>query len=151
MSGVGFQATTARIATGTGGTAKTILQLVAPANQRVFVKRIVVTFRGVDATQAPIKVDVLTQTTAGTMSSLTLVKDPPDSGETLQTTALHTATVEPTAGNIRRTRLVPPVSSYEFFFGNNNPLEIIGGTRLGVRVTNDGTDCDCVVDADCEE
>lgn len=151
MAGVGFQATTGRIATGTGGAAKTLLQLVAPANQRVHVKRIVVTFRGVDATQPPIKVDLLVQTSAGTMTALTLVKDPPDSDETIQTTAQHTATAEPTAGSIRRTRLVSPVAAYEFFFGSQNPLPILGGTRLGVRVTNDGTDCDAVVDADCEE
>lgn len=150
MAGVGFQLTTARIATGTGGAAKTLLQVVAPANQRVKVKRVVFTFRGVDATQPPIKVDLLTQTTAGTMSALTPTKDPPDADETIQTTAQHTATAEPTAGTVRRTRLVSPVAAYEFFFGEKGLL-VLGGTRLGFRVTNDGTDCDCVVDADCEE
>lgn len=150
MAGVGFQLTTDRIATGTGGSAKTLLQLVAPANQRVKVKRVVFTFGGVDSTQPPIEVNLLVQTTAGTMSALTPTKEPPDADETIQTTAQHTATAEPTAGTVRRTRLVSPVAAYEFFFGEKG-LPVLGGTRLGFRVTNDGTDCDCVVDADCEE
>lgn len=143
MSGVGFRANTAQVATGTS--AKTILQIVAASNHRVVVNKIVVSFEGVTVTDAPVQVRVLRQSTAGTMSSLTLVKDG-DTAETLEVTAQHTASAEPTAGDVLESQLVHPQSSRVFV----GPYVVPGGGRLGVEVTA-AVGIDCIVSAYGEE
>lgn len=145
MSGVKFRANTAQVATGTA--AKTIMQLVAASNHRIIVNKIVVSFEGVTATDAPIQVRVLRQTTAGTMTGLTPVKDSDSDDETLQVTAQHTATgTEPTAGDVLESQLVHPQSSRVFV----GPYIVKGGGRLGVEVTS-GVNIDCIVSAYGEE
>ena len=135
MAGVGFSAVSAEIATGSGS-AKTLLQLVAAANHAVIIELIEISFDGTSSTGEPIKVDFLRQTTAGTMSALTLVKYPADEyAETLQTTAQHTATVEPTAGDVLRSFEVHPQLGKETVFSFAREIKIGGGDRLGIRVT----------------
>ncbi len=135
MAGVKFKARTSPIATGTS--AKTLLQLIAAANHGVLVKEIEIDFQGTSNTATPIRVDVLRQTSAGTMTSSasTIVKDPDDSDETIQTTVADTATGEPTAGDILKTWIVHPQTgkSWQARFGEE--IKIGGGDRLGVRVT----------------
>lgn len=143
MSGVGFRANTAQVATGTA--AKTILQVVAASNHRVVLNKIVVSFEGVTVTDAPIQVRVLRQTTAGTMSALTLVKDG-DTAETLEVTAQHTASAEPTAGDVLESQMVHPQSSRVFV----GPYVVPGGGRLGVEVTA-AVGVDCIISAYGEE
>ena len=143
MSGVGFRANTAQVATGTS--AKTILQIVAASNHRVVVNKVVISFEGVTVTDAPIQVRVLRQSTAGTMSALTLVKDG-DTAETLEVSALHTATAEPTAGDVLESQMVHPQSSRVFV----GPYVVPGGGRLGVEVTA-ALGIDCIVSAYGEE
>jgi hypothetical protein len=143
MAGVKGRATTAQVSTGTS--AKTILQLVAATNQRVLVPRIIVSFESIVATDAPIQVVVRRQSTAGTMSALTPSKYNDSDDETLQTTALHTASAEPTSGDILETQLIHPQGRGVF-----GPFEIKGGGRLGVVVTA-GVSVDCVVCAHFEE
>lgn len=135
MSGVRFSARTDPIATGTS--AKTLLQLVAASNHGVLVDEISISFAGTNNTNAPIRVDVLRQTTAGTMttSASTIVKDPDDSDETLQTTRQDTATAEPTAGDILMTEYVHPQTGYTWQAPFGRPIKIGGGDRLGIRVT----------------
>jgi hypothetical protein len=132
MSGVRWNAVTAAIATGTS--AKTLVQIVAASNHRVHVEEIGISFNGVSNTAEPIKVDILRQTTAGTMSALTLVKGE-DSTETLEVTAQHTATAEPTAGDVLETFYVHPQGGRDWQAPFAKPFSITGGTRLGVRVT----------------
>jgi len=133
MAGVKFCATTAEIATGTS--AKTVLQLVAASNHRVLISRLGIYFDGTSATAEPIQVRILRQTTAGTMSSLALVKLNSADDETLQTTAQHTATVEPTAGDVLSVAEVHPQGGYEVIFPQGWEIIMPGGTRLGVEVT----------------
>jgi len=128
---VGFRAVTAAIATGTA--LKTLLQLVGASNHRVAVRSIAISFDGVSTTGVPILVEVLRQSTAGTMSALTPVKANDSDAETLELTAQHTATAEPTAGDVVASMLVHPQSRHVFYF--NPPQVIKGGGRLGVRVT----------------
>lgn len=133
MSGNRFKAVTGQITTGTS--AKTLLQLVAASNHKVLVDEISISFNGTSNTAEPIKVDVLRQTTAGTMSSLTLVKDPDDWDETIQTAAQHTATAEPTAGDVLMSEHVHPQQGYTWQAPFGRQIAIGGGDRLGVRVT----------------
>jgi hypothetical protein len=135
MSGVRFKARTDPIATGTS--AKTLLQLVAASNHGVVIDEISVAFAGTSNTAAPVRVDVLRQTSAGTMttSASTIVKDPDDSDETLQTTRLDSASAEPTAGDILMTEYVHPQTGYTWQAPFGRGIKVGGGDRLGVRVT----------------
>jgi len=133
MSGVGFRATKGDISTGTA--AKTIGQVVAAANHAANLSEISVSFKG-GSSDVPVLVEVLRQTTAGTMSSLTPVKSPDDSDETLQVTAQHTATAEPTAGDILDTQYVPAQSGYTWVVDDADEFKIGGGDRIGIRVTS---------------
>lgn len=125
-------AQTAEVALG-AATAKTVIQVVAAANHRVKIKRWGVFFDGVSATEAPVEVRLLRQTTAGTMSALTPVALD-TAAETIQTTAQHTATAEPTAGNVVDVVEVHPQGGYEV---NLEGQEIIipGGGRIGIECT----------------
>lgn len=133
MAGNRFKGVTAQIAT--GASAKTLLQIVAVANHKVLLDEISISFNGVSNTAEPIKVDVLRQTTAGTMTALTLVKDPDDWDETIQTTAQHTATVEPTAGDVLMSEHVHPQQGYTWQAPFGREIAIGGGDRVGIRVT----------------
>lgn len=128
-----FKGVTGQVTTGTS--AKTLLQLVAASNHAVKIDEISISFNGTSNTAEPIKVDVLRQTTAGTMSSLTLVKDPDDWDETIQTTAQHTATAEPTASDVLLSEHVHPQQGYTWQAPFGREIKIGGGDRLGVRVT----------------
>lgn len=134
MAGVGFSANVSAIAI--TSTAKTVLQLVAASNHGVTLDEIAVTFKGGIPTTDGILVELITQTTAGTMSSLTLVKEPPTAAETLQTTAQHTATVEPTTTTVREQFYVQPQDG--FYWAALKPefaIKIDGGTRWAIRLT----------------
>lgn len=133
MAGVGFAAVTAEIATGTA--AKTLAQVVAASNHRLLIKEISVSFQGTSNTAAPILVRVLRQTTAGTTSALTPVKTNSADDETLQVTARHTATAEPTASDVLMTELVHPQTGYTWQAPFGGELVVPGGGRLGIEVT----------------
>ena len=142
MAGVRFKAATSLVATGTS--LKTIAQLVAASNHGIKLDEIEVSFAGTSNTATPIKVEVLRQTTAGTMSSLTPVKDPDDSDETLQVTAQHTATAEPTASDILIVVNVHPQTGWSWQAPFGREIKIGGGDRVGVRVTA-AADVNCAV------
>lgn len=148
MAGVRFKAVTGEVATGTS--AKTILQVVAAANHGLKIDEVSISFKGTSNTATPIKVDVLRQTTAGTMTSLTPVKDPDDSDETLQVTAQHTATAEPTAGDVLMSELVHPQQGYTWQAPFGREIKVGGGDRLAVRVTA-AADVNCIARVAGEE
>ena len=148
MAGLRGRAVTAQIATGTS--AKTLLQLIAASNHRTLVREVHISFEGVTATDAPIQVRILRQSTAGTMSSLTLVKNSDSDDETLQTTALHTASAEPTAGDVLLSRFVHPQGGFSLILPPGREFVIKGGGRLGVEVTA-SVGVDALVSAEFEE
>lgn len=149
MAGVGFNVTSASVATGTS--AKTILQIVAPTNQRLLVRRATISFKGTVNSNAPVKVDILRQTTAGTSSAATVVKKNDADDETLQTTARETFTVEPTAGDVLTTSFIHPQGgALDIMFPDKLPIPVKGGGRLGLRVTADN-DVQCVASFEGEE
>lgn len=133
MAGVRVAAVTAEISTGTS--IKTLIQIVAAANHRVLVKEISVSFKGTSNTAAPILVRVLKQTTAGTMSALTPVLIDDNADETVQTTAQHTATAEPTASSVKMTEEIHPQTGLIWQAPFGGELVIPGGQRLGIDVT----------------
>ena len=133
MAGIRAIAQTAKVVTGTS--AKTVLQLVAPANQRLLVKEWSLSFDGTSNSATPILVRVLRQTDAGTMSALSPVKDNSSDAETLQSSAQHTATVEPSAGNVLASEQVHPQGGYTWQAPFGGDIVVPGGTRLGIEVT----------------
>jgi len=117
-------------------TAKTVLQLVAPSNQRLKLLRWGLYFDGSSATDSPVYIRLLRQTTAGTMTSLSIVKNNSGDSETLQGTAQHTATVEPTAGDVVDSINVHPQGGgYEVIFPVGQEIIIPGGGRIGIECT----------------
>jgi hypothetical protein len=135
MANLNFTVTSeGEIALAAAGTAKTILQLVAPANQRLDCRSVSIGFDGVNPSAEPITVELLRQTTAGTMTAATPVKDSAGA-ESIQSTAQKNATAEPTAGDVlRRWEHHPQAGSFERVF-DKREIEIPGGTRLGLRAT----------------
>lgn len=116
----------------TGGTAKTALQIVAPSNHRVKVTGWAVYFDGTNSVAVPIRVRVLRQTTAGTMTALTPTKTALRA-ETLLTTAQMTASVEPGAGDVVDSAFVHPQQGYEVKFAPGQEITLGGTDRLGIE------------------
>lgn len=114
--------------TGSSG-AKTILQISAPANQGVRVKRVSVSFEGTSPTAGKIKVEVLKGATGGTGTNLTTQKKHGHGGS-VQTTAKENFSGEPTGGTVLFTESVHPQGGY------TAPEEfLIVNETLGIRVT----------------
>lgn len=133
MSGLVCSAITSEVALA-AATAKTVVQVTAPTNQRLKIKGWGVFFDSTSPTAEPVQVRLLRQTTAGTMSSLTPVKLVAGS-ETVQTTAQHTATAEPTAGDVLDAIEVHPQSGYEKIIPMDVPIDVPGGGRVGIECT----------------
>ena len=132
MAGINIVANPGEVTTGTS--AKTVLQVVAASNHRVKIKRWGITCKGVVPTDPSVLVRLLRQTTAGTMTALT-PKKLGDYTETVQTTAQHTATGEPTAGDVLAIREVHPQAGYYEILPFGDEIPIPGGGRVGIEVT----------------
>jgi hypothetical protein len=135
MAGIQLQAAaTADIAL-SAATAKTVLQVVAAANHRIKVLGYGVAFDGVSTTAEPVTVELKRQTTAGTMSALTLTKRNSEDGETIQSSAQHTATAEPTTTDLIEATLVHPQQGVQVFYPLGQEIVVPGGGRLGMVIT----------------
>lgn len=117
----------------TGTSAKTLIQLLAV--QAIELAEVCVGFHGVDNTAEPILVELVRQTDAGTMSSLTPAKNDDSVGDSLATTAQHTATVEPTTTDVLRLFTVHPQTSLVVMFPEDTRPVVGSGDRVGLRVT----------------
>lgn len=116
-------------------TVKTIAQIVAPANQIVVVQGVTITFDGTSNTAEPALVEILRQTTAGTMTARNPLKKK-DRSTALGTTGQVNATVEPTAGDILASFHIHPQAGIDKPLSlPDGEIEMAGGTRLGIRVT----------------
>jgi hypothetical protein len=134
----------------TGTSAKTILQLVAASNHRAVIEELSISFKGVVATDPPVLVEIVRQTTAGTMSALTPVKKVSTDDEALQTTAQHTATAEPTTSDVLKRWEIHPQTGLIWQARPGDEIVIPGGGRVAVRVTTTVTQT-VTVGADFEE
>jgi hypothetical protein len=139
--------TEGEIASGTS--AKTLLQLVAAANHKVAVKGFSISMDGTSVTAEPVQVDLLRQTSGGSMTSATPVAED-SSSETIQTTAQKNASSEPTGGNVIRRYNVHPQTGLEVRFNADDEILIPGGGRLGLRVTAAAT-VNCLAHVTFEE
>jgi hypothetical protein len=134
--------TSGGIAMVTNTAIKTILQINTPTNQRIKVNEWDIAFNGTSNTAAPILVELVRQTSAGTGgNALTLIKLNNSDQETLQTSGQYgpTTTIwttEPTDSSIIPfCEFVHPQQGYAWRARFGNDLQVQGGTRLGLRVT----------------
>jgi hypothetical protein len=134
MARIRATATTAEVAC-TAATAKTVVQVVAAANHRIAIKGWSYSFDGVAGDAEPAVCVLMRQSTAGTLSSLTPTVDNPPITETLQTTALHTATAEPTSGDVLRRVNIHPQTGAEWSKAFDEEIIVPGGGRVGLVVT----------------
>lgn len=148
MAGLKFMAQSPEIASGTAK--KTLVQIKAATNQRVIVREVSVSFKGTSNTASPVLVQVIRQSTTGTMTGFTPVKYDSAMGETLQTTAQHTATAEPTTTDILMSEEVHPQGAYTWQAPFGGELPVKGGEYLGIAVTA-AADVTCVARFNCEE
>lgn len=116
-------------------TAKTVLQLNAPANQRLKIQRVGFFFDGASTTAVPVAVRLMVATTAGTNSALTLNKLVSSDSETVQTTAGENATIEPTKTTVLDQWLVHPQMGLDLTYAFGQEKIVVGGGRVALEIT----------------
>jgi len=127
----------------TGTVTQTLVQIVAPTNQRLSILRIFIGGVSGNAADLPVLMEVLPQTSAGTSSAVTPVKVNDSDDETVQTTARQGfSSTEPTdAGGaiVKHTFPVPTTGpGRDFVFPPGRELFVKGGTRMGIRANTPG-------------
>lgn len=114
-------------------TVETLIQVAAPATRRLQVVRWGISFDGISAADAPVDVDLLRQTTAGTAGAFTPLKlDEADPAAL--SSAQNAFTAEPTAGDILEAHQLTPlggllVVEYDIL---TRPMVAASG-RVGLR------------------
>lgn len=131
--------------TACGVALKTLLQLAAPTNQRLRLWEVGLSFKGVTAADAPILVELLLQTTAGTMSANNPAAEDSSLPEAIQTTGQRDATVEPAAGTVLRAWEVHPQGGSILWqaASERDTIPVGGGKRVGLRVVTPGVSVSC--------
>ncbi len=116
-------------------TIKTICQVAATSTGRLLIHGFYVAFDGIVLTNEPVIVVLQRQTSAGTSSAGTPVKDK-DNADALQVTSRITFTAEPSLGDVVRRKLVHPAGGqYEVLFMLDKPIEIGFSDRIGLSCT----------------
>lgn len=137
MAGILFNVNSGEIALST--TPLTVLQIKAPSNQRVLLRRLAFTGKmAAGGTDTPVKVRFTRSTsnfgTAG--SSVTPAKQNTSDSETVQTTAGKNFSVEPTTpADALMWWEVQPQSGIIENFPPNAPVVIPGGSSLNIEAT----------------
>lgn len=109
----------------------TLIQLLAVANHRIRLVGWSVTFD--DTQSAGARLEIVRQSTDGTMTAgPTLVKTDDSIADTLLTTARHTATVEPTTGDILDSITVK--DGWSVFYPEKKEKICGGGDRIAIRI-----------------
>lgn len=117
------------------GTAKTVLQVGTPANQRDPILRWGVFFDGQNVSDEPVQVRLLRQTTSGTMTTLAVKNLDGSISESPTTIAQYGASAEPTAGDVLDVVEVHPQTGYEMIYPLFQEPVINGGGRAGIECT----------------
>ena len=133
----------------TAATAKTVLQLISPTNQILALLGFELSFDGTSSTAEPVVVQLIRQTTAGTMTSRTPLKKK-DRAATLQAAGQENASVEPTATDLIKTFHVHPQAGVVYPFTVDGEIEVPGGGRLGLKLTAPAG-VNCLATLDFEE
>jgi hypothetical protein len=140
MAGLNYAAASGEI-TLTAATAKTLIQITAPANQAVKVKQINITGKQpAGGTDTPLKIRITRSTAGGTATAGTAYKLDPARGETIQSVVKTAFTIEPTTPTDTWLWFEFQPQSGLFYpipFGQD--LIIPGGGQLNVEATSGST------------
>jgi hypothetical protein len=140
---------------GTTSSWKTLLQVLAPSNQRVFINSWGVYSKGTVNTDKPIRIRLIRQSTAGTPgSTLTPGKKNTAFTETVQTAGYSgTFSAEPTvSGEPLDEKMVHPQAGVENVSFERGEIQLAGGERAAIQYLNDaGAAVDVVADMSIEE
>lgn len=118
-----------------GTTAKTVLSILGTANDTLGLKRVVVSFPSVTATDAPATVELGIISTLGTVTAFTPVQH---NGRILASSASagYNATVEPTYQRVLDTRYVPLQQGVvEWWLPLGEEIQADVSQGFGLRVT----------------
>jgi hypothetical protein len=140
MAGVNFAVTTEVL---TGTDTVTLLQLISAADRRCRIDRIIVSGKGVLNTDIPVTVEVVEQSTAGTIASNpTVYKTNAADPETLGVTAAAGfSSTEPTFVAMKESENIHPQGSKTWVFPRGQKDLFVGGHtagRLGIRAVSPG-------------
>ena len=120
--------------------AKTVIAVVAPSNQRLRVKGIEVFGKGTSGTDTPVKVELIKATglSSGTPGSVTTSPLDPDYAETPQATYSGNYSAEPTytSAVTVRTWEVHPQTGLVVYFPLHDEIKIKGGGVFSLRLTS---------------
>jgi hypothetical protein len=121
----------------------TVIQISAPANQRLKVLGYELSFDGTNSANAPAIVSIERQT-GGTFTNTAVapakVNDPTGTGETLQASSKNTMTVAPTSGDVLHYHTVPVFGGLLIYPQSPGQEDLIyGGSILGIKVTTTST------------
>ena len=116
-------------------TAQTLVQLIAAANHGITILGWGVFFDGISPTAEPVQIELARQTTAGTASSLTLVKYNDSNGDSLDTTAQQDVTAEPTKGDVLDVAECHPQASIQKYYPYGKEPKVGAGDRIGLICT----------------
>ncbi len=131
MAGKVGIATIQGVSTGSGAV-KTLLQLECGVNHPIKILEVGIFFHGVNNTHEPIDAYLAIQSTAGTMTGLTVNENDEDDSGTFDTVAQHTATVEPTTGVHVRDMAVHPQTG--LIFSPNSEAQPKVSSRVGLVI-----------------
>lgn len=136
MAGLQLVAANSAAVSIVANTAKMIVGVNAPTNQRLRILGYGVSFDGVTASAIPATVRLRRHTTAGTSTALTIVKAETEIGVTIQSTAGENYTVNPTLGDIVWPGFIHPQGGvFDKVFPLDWKIFTAAGGRIGIVVT----------------
>jgi len=120
-------------------TEKTAVQVNAPAQQRLLVKRVGIFFDGASTTAVPVLVKLILVSTAGTNTALTLSKLVSSDSETIQSTAGENATAEGTNSTLLDQWFIHPQMGLDLTYAFGQEKVVVGGGRVAIKCTAPAT------------
>lgn len=114
-------------------TTRTLVQVTAAPIHAVEIVEFAVTFAGTNPTHAPIQVQLLTQTTAGTASAATPVDTDRERAASSDASAQTTFTAEPSASTILWQLAIHPMGGFHYQAPDPEQWLIAANTRVGLR------------------
>ena len=123
-----------------GGTPQTVIQIVAPTNQRLLIYHVAISFDGTNSANTP-GYAKLERQTGGSFTNTSVapkkINDPSGTGETLQASAKTAVTSEGTEGDLLWQETIPVFGGLLVMpFGPGQELHVVGGTIFAVKISS---------------
>jgi hypothetical protein len=115
-------------------TAKTIIRVKAPTNQRAKILGYGFFFDGTSNSAQPVQIQIGRISTDGTFTAGTIMPNEEELPETFQTAVGLAASAEPTYSNFLKTLTVHPQLGYEYLAPLGQEIIVKGGGMLGFVV-----------------